>query len=79
MDSTQSIADKLAHCANYNGTSEKVTVAAGTFDTCKITLSNAETMQTSWYGNAAFGIIKSDAISKLNGATLHLELQEHKE
>lgn len=67
-------------CVGAGGALERITVAAGDFDTCKITTTEmddtvSETREI-WYGDVPFGIVKS--ISHDDGNIITYELSTYK-
>lgn len=67
-------------CVGAGGVIEKIKVAAGEFDTCKMTMSEMddtviETREI-WYGDVPFGVVKS--ISHDDGQIISYELATYK-
>ena len=62
----------LTNCDAGGGTTESVTVPAGTFSTCKIVTEDGSEY---WIGNVPFGIVKMAQAA--NGYTLSAELQSY--
>ena len=60
----------LENCAAQGGKLDKVTVPAGTFDTCALPTQDG----TTWVGDVIFGIVKVENKAS-DGSTMSLQLQ----
>lgn len=65
----------LGNCAGNNGVSEQVTVPAGTFNTCKLTINNAEVQGYLWVAKVPFGFAQMIQQRKADGLVINLDLR----
>lgn len=64
LASDELVAELLTNCAKYRGKAGKVTVPAGTFDSCALPQNNNGVVGTLWVAKVSFGIAK---IEQSNG------------
>lgn len=60
MISDAFINDVLTNCMSYGGTIEQITVAAGSFQTCRLTSNDSSSSSITWVGYVPFGIVKAE-------------------
>ena len=65
----------LGNCAAYGGTSEKITVPAGAFDTCVMPFNDNGHTGKSWIGQTVFGVVKNDDTQTSNGTHAVMSLR----
>lgn len=78
MVDSSTMTSVLANCASINAVAETVTVAAGTFNTCKLVRSDANGTTTTWVGDVPFQVVKTQAYSSADASTVNLELRSFK-
>jgi hypothetical protein len=57
----------MQDCSGLNGKRERITVGAGTFDTCAIKSETDGHISTTWFGDVPFGYVKFELITKATG------------
>lgn len=77
MLSADQVQQILSMCAMYSGTTETITVKAGTFATCKLPLTDQSGAANGfgWIGDVEFGIVK--VTGNNNGVDYVLEVEQH--
>ena len=75
MITSEQVSYILANCTASGGVAEKVTVPAGTFDTCHLAQSSTEETQDTWIANVPFGFVKVVQHDLEDNEVLSVELQ----
>ncbi len=71
------ISQMLVSCETTGGTSESVTVPAGTFPTCAIKYNDNGRNGTAWVAAVPFGMVKNESVGQ-DGTNVSLTLKSYK-
>ena len=66
--------EAMSNCSAFGGKTDKVTVPAGTFDTCSLQTSDGSTI---WISNVSFGLVKEVATAA-DGSAVQFELRSQR-
>jgi hypothetical protein len=73
--STSSFPQILTTCRLMGGSPTRVTIPAGTFDSCQVTTSDATQISVVWLAAVPFGYVRHESVSRVDGTRSQMTLQ----